>query len=256
MKPDIKTILSSWPKGVCHRGYHDLSRPENGRAAFQKAIENNLPFECDVHLTKDGEVVVCHDSDLSRVCGKSGIIEELTYQEIIQNYTLFDGSVLMTLKELLELREEKVGFVLELKSYQGNGKAVAEAVWPLIAKQDPNKLVLISFDPDALRPFKGKDFNLGLLIGQRKDVEFFTRHRHPIHEFDFLDVGVFFLAHFPMFRKYRRNGGSILCWTVRDEKDYRISEKYADCPTWEIVRSNEPLEGQKEDEFLRKKAAE
>jgi glycerophosphoryl diester phosphodiesterase len=26
-------------------------------------------MECDVHLSKDGEVVVSHDSDLERMCG-------------------------------------------------------------------------------------------------------------------------------------------------------------------------------------------
>lgn len=26
-------------------------------------------MECDVHLSKDGEVVVAHDSDLVRMCG-------------------------------------------------------------------------------------------------------------------------------------------------------------------------------------------
>ena len=256
MKPEIKSIFASWPKGVCHRGYHDLTRPENSRAAFLHAIENGLPFECDVHLTKDGEVVVCHDSDLGRVTGKAGIIEELTYREIEEGYHLFDGSSLISLKELLELRNEKVGFVLELKTYEGNGKELAEKVYPLIQEQDPKQLILISFDPDALRPLKGKDFNLGLLIGQKKDVEFFTRHSHPIQEFDFLDVGIFFLHRLPwMFRKYRRKGGAILCWTITNEEEYRICQKEADCPTWEVVRSNQPLEGQKEDAFLLEKAS-
>ncbi len=160
----------------------------------------------------------------------------------------------MSLPELLALREEKVPLVLELKTHEGNHRALAEAVKPLLEDRDPAKLVIISFDEKALREFKGSDFNLGLLIGQRKDVFFLRRHRLPIHEFDFLDVGVFFVAHFPMFQKYRKQGGLILTWTVRSLEDYQITKKKADAGTWEIIKSNEPVEGQSEDAFLKKAA--
>lgn len=253
MKENIKTIFENWKQGVCHRGYHDLKRPENSKAAFVHALEHHLPFECDVHLSKDGVVVVSHDSDLSRMCGKPGIIEELTYEEIKADYSYFDGSAPITLEELLSLWDEQVGFVLELKTYQDNHRELAQAVYDLIKEKDPAKLILISFDARALRPFKESDFNLGLLIGQKKDVEYFHRHSHDIHEFDFLDVGVFFLTHFPMFQKYRKQGGSILVWTVQSEKDYKIATTKGDCPTWEVIRSNKPLEGQIEETFFEKK---
>lgn len=39
-------------------------------------------LECDVHLTKDGVVIVAHDGDLARLCGVHHKIEDLNYDEI------------------------------------------------------------------------------------------------------------------------------------------------------------------------------
>ena len=37
--------------------------------AFKKSIENNIRYlECDIHLTKDDEVIIAHDYNLSRTC--------------------------------------------------------------------------------------------------------------------------------------------------------------------------------------------
>ena len=62
-------------QGICHRGYHNETDTENGLRAFENAIDKNMAFELDVHLTKDKQLVVIHDSDTRRVTGKKGIIE-------------------------------------------------------------------------------------------------------------------------------------------------------------------------------------
>lgn len=44
-----------------HRGYSD-QYPENTMLAFEKAIESGFDgIETDVHKTKDGVLVLCHD---------------------------------------------------------------------------------------------------------------------------------------------------------------------------------------------------
>ena len=63
-----------------HRGLYDNENgvPENSLAAFRLAAENGFGAELDVHLTADGQLAVIHDSDLQRVCGQEGKVEELT----------------------------------------------------------------------------------------------------------------------------------------------------------------------------------
>ena len=51
---------------ICHRGYSSRY-PENTILAFQKAVESGADgVELDVHLTRDGEVVVIHDERVDR----------------------------------------------------------------------------------------------------------------------------------------------------------------------------------------------
>lgn len=55
-----------------HRGLHSKTHgiPENSMSAFRAAIQKNYGIELDLHLTRDGELVVFHDDDLKRVCGR------------------------------------------------------------------------------------------------------------------------------------------------------------------------------------------
>ncbi|MGH2410016.1 MAG: glycerophosphodiester phosphodiesterase [Chloroflexota bacterium] len=57
-----------------HRGA-SADAPENTMAAFEQGAEL---IEFDVHRAKDGVLVVIHDSDLKRVTGTSGLVEERT----------------------------------------------------------------------------------------------------------------------------------------------------------------------------------
>lgn len=65
-----------------HRGASAYA-PENTLAAFLLARRLGADgVELDVHLTKDGEVVVCHDADIKRTSDGSGVIEDMTLEEL------------------------------------------------------------------------------------------------------------------------------------------------------------------------------
>lgn len=65
-----------------HRGA-SAYRPENTLDAFSLAIEQRADgLELDVHLTKDGYVVVAHDARLERVSNGSGLINSYTLDEL------------------------------------------------------------------------------------------------------------------------------------------------------------------------------
>ncbi len=70
------------PRLIAHRGGAGV-RPENTIEAFTAAYQEGVRyFELDVHTSRDGVIVVCHDDDLRRTTDRNGVIRELDYVEI------------------------------------------------------------------------------------------------------------------------------------------------------------------------------
>lgn len=70
------------PVVIAHRGGAKL-RPENTMPAFEHAASLGVDgIECDVHISKDGEVVVIHDDTLNRTTDARGPVSALTAAEL------------------------------------------------------------------------------------------------------------------------------------------------------------------------------
>jgi glycerophosphoryl diester phosphodiesterase len=73
-----------WPTPIAfaHRGGASEA-PENTLPAFARAVQLGYTYlETDVHVTADGVLVAFHDTDLSRTCGRPGIITELPWSDV------------------------------------------------------------------------------------------------------------------------------------------------------------------------------
>ena len=67
---------------VAHRGLAGLY-PENTMIAFEKCLEYDPEaIEMDVQMTKDGELVVFHDEEVSRTTGAKGWVKDMTLAEM------------------------------------------------------------------------------------------------------------------------------------------------------------------------------
>ena len=65
-----------------HRGASGEA-PENTRVAFERALAQGAAIlETDVHVTRDGEVVISHDPDVARNTEGTGRIADLTLAEL------------------------------------------------------------------------------------------------------------------------------------------------------------------------------
>ena len=82
--PGLKD-LQGW--SYAHRGLHSEGIPENSMAAFRAALDHGYGIELDIHLLKDGNLAVMHDSLLNRTTGQAGRIEDLTTEDL-KNYRL------------------------------------------------------------------------------------------------------------------------------------------------------------------------
>ncbi|MBQ9416666.1 MAG: hypothetical protein IJU20_07495 [Clostridia bacterium] len=213
--------------GICHRGLHNEQDIENGMRAFENAIRAGFAFELDVHLTRDNELIVCHDSDLKRVTGKEGIIEDMTAEQIRQNYTLLDGEPLPTLAEVFDRNDERVPIVLELKVFRKNYTELAARVARELSRiRDKSKLTLISFDPRALFPFKKSGFVRQLLISTSyRRTWFFARC------FEGVDLDRHFFREKKVQRYAKRH--VVNCWTIESGEALEAVLPFCDTVTFQ-----------------------
>ena len=219
-------------RGICHRGLHGDGVTENGLLAFKKAIDNDMAFELDVHLTKDGKLIVCHDDDLKRTTGKAGIIEDLTLEEIAQ-YRLLDGEKVPLFQEVLDLNQERVPIVVELKVHEGNYKPLRKAVMKALEPiKDSKSIVLISFDPRALLGI-GKRFQRQLLIVKEHDWTWKFRGLY-----DAVDLDSRMVANEAVI-KYRKKGGIVNVWTIDSLSRLNEVKEYADMVTLQFIKPEE-----------------
>ena len=162
--------LRRW--NYAHRGLHGGSLPENSMAAFRAALDGGYGIELDLHLLKDGNLAVIHDSLLQRTTGAAGRIEDLTTADL-KNYHL-EGTeeTIPTFREVLELFGGKAPMIVELKPVGGNHAALAAEACRQLESYS-GAYCIESFDPRCL--FWLKKHRPQIIRGQLS-MNFF---RHP-----------------------------------------------------------------------------
>ena len=77
-----RTVGGEWPVNLAHRGASALA-PENTIEAFRLAVEAGAGgLELDVHMTRDGHLVVIHDATVDRTTNGTGAVSEMTLEEL------------------------------------------------------------------------------------------------------------------------------------------------------------------------------
>jgi len=220
-----------------HRGYHDKPQvPENSIPAFERAIERGWGAELDVHLTKDKKLVVIHDSDLVRLTGAQGTVEELSFDELRRFRLEGTDNMIPSFDEVLALFEEKTPLIIELKVYHGNYKELAKAVCERLDTYKGDYCIE-SFDPRAiwevrkLRP----DTEIGQLSqdftkGGEAEVAPWQRGLLTNLRFNFLSHPDFIAYKFEdrsnkANRRCIKKGCKEVSWTIRSKEDMLAVER-------------------------------
>jgi glycerophosphoryl diester phosphodiesterase len=150
------------PLVIAHRG-DSAHRPENTLAAFAAALEIGAALaEFDVHLTRDGEVVVIHDATLDRTTNGHGAVRNMTLAEIRRfsaGYparfgSTYAGERVPTLGEVLGLLRERAQAMIEIKpeavTDDAEGGIEAHVVEEVRKARMEKEVALISFERRAL----------------------------------------------------------------------------------------------------------
>ncbi len=155
---------------ISHRGANKVA-PQNTIAAFKKSAEIGCDgLETDVHLTKDGIPVICHNFTIDATSNGKGAIKNMTLEELRQ-YDFgsykgeeFAGEKIPTLDEFLEVSKnmgDKMKVLnIELKSekFGEAGSEIAIKTIDAVKNHDMfDKLLISSFDPAILVDCKKED---------------------------------------------------------------------------------------------------
>lgn len=106
---------------IAHRGFSAIA-PENTLAAFHKALEIKPDMiECDVHASKDGHLMIMHDSTVDRTTNGKGYVSDMTLDELKELDAgawfgpEFRGERIPTLEEVLDLTKGKTKLIVEMR---------------------------------------------------------------------------------------------------------------------------------------------
>lgn len=160
------------PNITSHRG-SSYYAPENTMLAMEYAVRDLSDYvEIDVQQTKDGEIVVIHDTSLKRTTGVNKNVYQVTYDEIkdLDAGKWFDKNLqdarIPTLSEVLEYCKGKIKLNIEIKGYQ-HSKNLEEKVVEIVESYDMvDDCCFSSFNYNSLKKIKqcNKDMKTGYII--------------------------------------------------------------------------------------------
>ena len=105
--------------------------------------------EIDVQETADGQIVLCHDTNLKRVAGVNKKVSDLTLEQIkkldVGSWfsSQYQGEQIPTLEEVMEYAKGKIDLNIEIKNL-GNASDLPENVMELIGQHEMQEQCIIT----------------------------------------------------------------------------------------------------------------
>ena len=153
-------------KILAHRGANKHA-PQNTIPAFLKAIELGAEgVENDVHLTKDGALVICHNYTIDETSDGKGNISDYMLEEL-KRFDFgayfspdFKGTQIPTLHEFLDIADPFEIINVEIKSPKSGEKEIVRKTIECVKEHHLfDRLIISSFDPRLLVEAKEIDPN-------------------------------------------------------------------------------------------------
>jgi glycerophosphoryl diester phosphodiesterase len=214
------------PMVIAHRGAAGEA-PENTLASFQLGLEQGAGgIELDVHLSKNGDIIVMHDETLDRTTDGTGSIIETETSDIKRLDAgswfgeKYKGEKVPLLEEVFELVPRSILINVEIKNSY-NGKMETKLAEFLRMHKRLENVVISSFNHKCLRRLKEQEpkAKVGLLYAANLDdhtgyaqqlgMDVYSLHPH-FHLIDKEDV-----------QKATLTGLHVYPYTVNKIEDYR-----------------------------------
>lgn len=198
---------------TAHRGAMSVE-PENTMRSFRRAAALGVDaMELDVHLSRDGHLVVMHDKTLDRTTNGSGAIADTDF-ETIRGLDAGRGEQVPEFSEVWSAFPE-IGLQVEVK----DAKAT-DAVLDLIRSQPRSgPTIITSFLPDVVARAVAEDgpWTVGLIGGKDQEDKMTEYAECGV---DHLMVH-WSLADLPAIKSFRASGRPADVWPCRTREDVR-----------------------------------
>ncbi len=243
--PELPPALLIPP--VAHRGLHGRDIPENSPAGFAATFERGYGIELDVQMSSDGEAMVFHDYELSRLTAEKGPVRQRSAAEL-GAITLANGEGIPTLESVLKLVSGQVGVLVEIKDQDG---ALGPDLGPLeqrvaeVLNAYHGPVAVMSLNPHAIYLMQELAPNVprGLVTSPFSPEHWPLVPRARADELaeipDFEACGASFISHqfqaldMPAVNRIRQGGDPVLSWTIRSEDEEFQARRQADNITFE-----------------------
>jgi glycerophosphoryl diester phosphodiesterase len=202
-------------KIYAHRGSSG-ENPEMTRLAYSAAITEGADgFECDVRLSRDGQIVCFHDATTKRITGKRLRISRTNLREIQGIHEV------LTLDELLNLAiSAKKDLLIETKHPNVFGGRIERVVLELLKAKSTEirgagiEVIVMSFSSFAIGRVKSKwDFC--------KVTKYYLSARLSKRKFLALNIGL--VTRYPsLVKRLQDRGSRVFVWTVNEESEFKI----------------------------------
>lgn len=216
------------PLIFAHRGFSGVY-PENTMLAFRKAMEAGADaIELDVHLSKDGEVMIIHDEALKRTTGESGCVKDYTRAELEKmnagrtRNDEFGFTPIPSFEEYLDfLKGTSLITNVEIKTFPYYYPEIEEKVLSLIDRYGlRERIIFSSFNWMSIERLRNlaPDIRRGLLIEGYRLYNMGSIISKNGHEFYHPD---FHLVDEMIIKEIHSHGIGVNVWTVNEEEDIR-----------------------------------
>lgn len=230
-------------KPIYHRGKFDnINAHENTLEAFKLSLLDNSPFEFDVQLTNDNQVVCFHDKTLKRMFNRERLVSDISYKRLNK---LRDDLKVPLLKDVLEIINGKVELMIELKSRTRKLNSLLVKKVHELLKDYNGKYVIVSFNPNLLRKYKKLDKEAFLgRIGSGKYPRYFEKYIISNHGLRWL-VKPDFISYDidnpndKLFEYYKSEGYPIIGWSLKNTANINELKKIYDNFIIEGIESKE-----------------
>jgi len=235
---------------LTHRALHDKTdrRPENSRAAIRAAIAGNYGIEIDLQCSKDGQAMVFHDYELSRLTEAIGAVAQRSAAELANVKLKHSDEGIATLSEVLDIVAGQVPLLIEIKDQDGmfgkNTGPLGAATAAALARYT-GPVALMSFNPHAVAEMAdlAPGIARGLVTAAYKPADFatlpaalcdtlraipdYSRCRASFISHEAADLGR------PIVQELKDRGAHVLCWTIRSPEAEAKAREIAENITFE-----------------------